>query len=95
MTIVTKTARKRPFLDTKSAVAWARQLEMQQKSTVVMRLCSLVVLSYLDAGLEPWFGRKDVWSSCCLLLLTLAATVVAKMCCLPLDPERWCKTSTG
>ena len=73
-----KTAQKRPFFDTKSAVEWARRLEMQQNLFVVMRLGSPVVLSYLDAGFDPWCGRKDFWTACCccLLLLLLAA------CCL-------------
>ena len=97
--IVLQIAEKGPFLDTKSAVAWARWLEMQRNLVVVMPLCSPVVLSYLDAGFEPSCGRKDFWSACCLLLLLLlllaAAAVAAKMCCSPLAPKRWCKTSTG
>ena len=36
-----------------------------------MRLSSLVVLSYLDAGFEPRCGRKDFWGACCLVLLLL------------------------
>ena len=67
---------------------------MQRNLFVVMRICSPVVLSYLDAGFEPCCGRKDFWIACCLLLLMLAA-VAAKMCCSPLDRKRWCKTSTG
>ena len=42
---------------------------MQRNMFVVMRLCSQVVLSYLDAGFEPSCGRKDFWTACCLLLL--------------------------
>ena len=99
--IVLQTDQKGPFLDTKSAVAWARRLEMQRNLVVVMRLCSPIVLSYLDAGFEPSCGRKDFWSARCLLLLLLlllllaAAAVAAKMCCSPLAPKMWCKTSTG
>ena len=56
---------------------------MQRNLVVVMRLCSPVVLSYLDAGFEPRCGRKGFWTACCLLpLLLLAPTAVAaKMCC--------------
>ena len=71
-----KTAQKRPFLDTKSAVERARRLKMQRKLFVVMRLGSPVVLSYLDAGFEPRCGRKDFLTACLLLLLLAAA------CCL-------------
>ena len=46
---------------------------MQRNLFVVMRLGSLVVLSYLDAGCEPRCGRKDFLSVCLLLLLLLAA----------------------
>ena len=53
-----KTAHKRPFLDTKSAVERAKRLEMQQNLFVVMRLSSPVVLSYFDAGFEPRCGLK-------------------------------------
>ena len=51
---------------------------MQRNLFVVMRLGSLVVLSYFDAGFDPRCGRKDFWTACCccLLLLLLAA------CCL-------------
>ena len=44
---------------------------MQRNLFVVMRLCSPVVLSYLDAGFEPRCGRKDFWIACLLLLLLL------------------------
>ena len=37
---------------------------MQQNLFVVMRLGSLVVLSYLDAGFEPRWGLKDFWGAC-------------------------------
>ena len=90
-----KTAQKRPFLDTKSAVERARRLEMQRNLFVVMRLGSPVVLSYLDAGFEPRSGRKDFLSACCCLLLLLLLAAAAKTCCSPLDPKRCCKTSTG
>ena len=44
-----------------------------------MRVCSLVVLSYLDAGFEPQCRRKDFGTTC--LLRTLG-------------PKKGCKTST-
>ena len=66
---------------------------MQRNLFVVMRLGSPVVLSYLDAGFEPRCGRKD-FSCVCLLAGAAAAAVAAKTCCSPLDPKRWCKTST-
>ena len=95
-TIVLKTAQKRPFLDTKSAVERASRLKKKQNLFVVMRLCSPVVLSYLDAGFQRCCGRKNVWTAaaccCCLLLLLL---LLAKTCSSALDPKRWCKTSTG
>ena len=59
-----------------------------------MRVCSPVVLSYLDAGFEPRCGRKDFLSACCCCLLLLLAAA-AKTCSSSLDPKRWCKTSTG
>ena len=69
---------------------------MQQNVFVVIRLGSLVVLSYLDAGFEPRCGRKDFLTACLLAcLLAAAAAVAAKMCCSPLAPKRWCKTLTG
>ena len=79
-TIVLKTAQKGPFLDTKLAIEWARRLETARNWFVVMRLCSPVVLSYLDAGFEPPCRRKDFscvcyccccCCCCCLLLLLL------------------------
>ena len=74
--IILKTAPKRLLLDTKLAIERARQLEMAAPNLiVVMRICSAVVLSYLDAGLEPQCPRKEF--SCCLLLLLAAAC-----CCL-------------
>ena len=80
----------------KSAVAWARRLEMQRNLVVVMRLCSQVVLSYLDAGFEPLCGRKDFWTARCLLLLLLAAVAAAaKTCCSSLDPKRGVKPRQG
>ena len=77
--IVLKTAQKRPFLDTKSAVERARRLEVQQNVLVVMRICALVVLSHLDAGFELRCGHKEYWTiclllaACCLLLLKRVA----------------------
>ena len=75
-TILLKTAQKRLFLDTKSAVEWVRRLKMQRNSIVVMRLCSTVVLSYLDAGFEPRCGRKDFLTAC-----LLAAAAACYCCC--------------
>ena len=57
--IVLNIAKKWAFLDTKSAVKRARRLKMQRNLFVVMRICSLVVLSYLDAGFEPQLCHKD------------------------------------
>ena len=72
----------------------ARRLEMQRNLFVVMRLGSTVVLSYLDTGFEPQFGRKDFLLSC-LLLVLLLLDVAAKTCSSALAPKRWCKTWTG
>ena len=69
-----RTALKAP---PKSAVERARRLEMQRNLFVVMRLCSPVVLSYLDAGFGPRCGRKDFWTACWLLL----AAAAAACCC--------------
>ena len=85
--IVLKTALKRPFLDTKSAVERARRLKTQRNLFVVMRIRSPIGWSYLDAGFEPQCGHKDFWTFCCLLLA--AAAVAAKTCCSALDPKRW------
>ena len=41
------------FLDTKLAIKWARQLKITQNLFHVMRICSAVVLSYLDHDREP------------------------------------------
>ena len=96
MKIVLKTATKRPFLGTKSAVQRAKRLERARTEFVVMRLCSPVVLSYLDAGFEPRFRRKDSLTACLLLLpCCLLLLLLAKTCCSPLDPKRWCKPSTA
>ena len=66
---------------------------MARNLVVVMRLCSPVVFSYLDAGFEPRCRRKDFLVPSCLLQLLLDAA--AKTCCSSLDPKRWCKTSRG
>ena len=71
-TIVQKTAQKRPFSDTKS-----RQLETAPNLFVVIRLCSSVVLSCLDANFEPRCRRKDFWTACCCCLLLLLLKCVA------------------
>ena len=77
-----KTVKKQPFLDTTSAIERARRLEMARNLFVVMRICSSVVLSYLDASFEPRCGRKDLLTAgCCCCCLMLA--VAAKMCCSP------------
>ena len=68
-----KTAQKRSFLDTKSAVKRARRPQTQRNLFVVMRICPPVVLSYLDTGFEPRCGLKDFWIFCLLLLLLAAA----------------------
>ena len=73
-----KTAQKQPFLDTTSAVERARGLKMQRNLLVVMRVCSLVVLSYLDAGFESQCPHKDFWTACLLL------AAAAETCCAPL-----------
>ena len=62
-----QTAQKGPFLDTKSAIEQARRLKQARNLVVVMRACSLVVLSYLDAGLEPRCGRRDFLTAWCCL----------------------------
>ena len=51
-----------------------RRLKMVPNLFVVMRVCSPVVLSYLDAFFEPRCHRK-VFGNACLLL------AAAKMCC--------------
>ena len=58
-----------------------------------MRACSLIILSYLDAGFEPRCARKDILTDCCysLVLLLLLLLLLPKMCCSPLDPKTWCK----
>ena len=72
-------------LDTQSTIEQARRLETAQHLFAVMRLCSPVVLSYLDARFEPRCGRcgpKDFLLACCCLLLLL----LAKMLLLLLGP---------
>ena len=76
MTFVLKTAPKRPFLDTKSAMEQARRLQTGQTPSLVMRLCSQVVLSNLDAGFEPRCPCMDFLTACCCCSFLLAA------CCL-------------
>ena len=66
-----KIAQKRPFLDAKLAIERARRPETARNLFVVMRVCSPVVLSYLDAGFEARYGRKDFLLARCLLLLLL------------------------
>ena len=74
--IVLKTALKRKFLDSKSALDRARRFKTAQNLFVVMRLCSPVVFSYLNADFEPPCGRKDFWTACLLLLLLLALLAI-------------------
>ena len=45
-----KPAQNRRFLDTKSAIERGRLLKTAQNLFVMMRVCSLVFLSYLDAS---------------------------------------------
>ena len=62
----------------------------------MLRLSSPVVLSYLDAGLEPRCGRKEsLTACCCCLLLVLPLLLLAKTYCSPLGPKKRSKTSTG
>ena len=49
----------RPFLDTKSALDRARRLNLAPNLFVVMRICSPVVLNYLDAAFKALCPRKD------------------------------------
>ena len=70
-----KTAQKRRFLDTKSAVEQARQLQTARKLFVVMRLCFRVVLSHLDAGFESRCRRKV------FLLACFCCCLLAACCC--------------
>ena len=72
--IVLKIPPKRPFLDTKSGIERARRFETTQNLFAVMRICSPVVLSNLNARLEPRCGRKDFLTACCCCLLLAAAT---------------------
>ena len=72
--IVLKTTQKRPFLDTKSVVERARRLKTQRNLFVVLRIPSLVILSYLEAGFEQRCGRKDFWTFCLLLAAATAAS---------------------
>ena len=73
-----KTAPKRPFLDTNSAIERAKRLETAWNLLeLVMRLCSPVVLSYLDGGFEPRCGRKDFLLACCCCLLLATCSNVS------------------
>ena len=54
-----KTAPKRPFLDTKSAIERAQRLQMARNLLSVLRICFPVVSSHLDAGFEPRCRRKE------------------------------------
>ena len=47
---------------------WDRRLEMAQHLLQVVRTCSAVVLSYFDAGFEPWCPQKDFLTICSLLV---------------------------
>ena len=51
---------------------------MQPNLFVVMRICSPVVVSYLDAGFVPRCGRKDFLTTCCCLLLLLLLLLLLK-----------------
>ena len=80
---------------------------MAQNLFAVMRICSAVVLSNLDAGFESRFSRKEFLGVCLLLLLLLLLLagwllpLLASWLLLLLksvahpDPEKGCKTSTG
>ena len=72
------TAPKRPFLDTKSAIERAKRLKTARNLFVVMRVCSPVDLSHLDAGFEPRCGRKDFWTAC---LLSCCCCCYCCCCC--------------
>ena len=80
MTIVMKTTPKYPFLDGKSAIVRARRLESARNMFVVMCLCSVVVVSYLNVCFDPLCARKDFLTACCFLLLLLVAACCC--CCL-------------
>ena len=56
-----KTAQKLPFLDTKSAIERATRLEMIRNVFVVMRVCSQVALSYLDASFSATASLQGLW----------------------------------
>ena len=56
--IVLKTGCKRSFFNTESAIWWARQLKMTQNLFPVMRISSVVILSYLDVDFEPQCPQK-------------------------------------
>ena len=77
-TIILNSAPKQLFLDTKLAIKRVTRLETARPLIVVMRLCSPVCLSYLDAGFEPGCRDKGFLTACCRLLLPLLAAA----CCL-------------
>ena len=55
----------------------ATWLKMQRKLFAVMRLCSPVVLSYLDAGFDPRCRGNDFLLACCCCCLLLLLKRVA------------------
>ena len=89
-----KAAPKRPFLDTKSAIKWARRLKTARSLFVVIRLCFLVVWSYLDATFEPRIRRKD-FVIAYLLVLAPSACCVLKCVTQPWTPRQGVKPQQG
>ena len=78
--IILKIAPKRPFLDTKSAIELARQLKTAQNVLQVMRICSAVILSYLDPGFEPQCPQKEFSCVYCLLLAACCYCLLLLKC---------------
>ena len=70
-----KKSRKRPFLDTKSAIERARRFVTARNLFVVVRVCSPVDLSLLDASFEARCRCKDFWI---LLLVACSSTLTQK-----------------
>ena len=62
---------------------------MQRNLFVVMRVCSPVIWSYLDAGFGAMVNSQGLLDRLLLLLL------LARTCCSPFDPKKGCKTSIG